>query len=69
MFHDVYFSSNTVTVATPRRDKLTAHMTRSDEMRRASENCSSFPLGNYAKRIHKQVQTLPKGVLPPPSGK
>jgi len=38
MFHDVYFSSNTVTVATPRRAKLTAHVTRADEMQHASEN-------------------------------
>jgi hypothetical protein len=56
-------------VATSRRAKLTAHMTRADEMRHASENCSPFPLGYYGMRIHKQVPTLPKSVLPPSSGK
>jgi hypothetical protein len=56
-------------MATSRRAKLTAHVTRADEMRHASENCSSFPLGYYAMRIHKQVPALPKSVLPPSSGK
>lgn len=68
MFHDVHSSSNTVTVATSRRTKLTAQTARADEIRHASENRRSFPLGNYAMLIHTQVPTLPKSILYPSAG-
>jgi hypothetical protein len=68
MFHDGHSSSNTVTVATSRRTKLTAQTARADEMRHASENRRSFPVGNYATLIHTQVPTLPDSMLPPSAG-